>query len=360
MISKILKYITLFIFIISSFNVACAQEKTPFVASVQATSLNVRTGRSTGHRVVSTLKHNDEVVVYEIRNSWAKIAFPKPLWIYKKYIHIQGNWATVIGDRVNLRDLKTDNVRSRVITQARRGDRLKIKKITNDWVQVNPPEGAYAWVSKKFLKYISAYQVWLAQKRDAEVYEHLMSQAQSLLDAQLQISQETASYQEVISLLEQARLLSKNDMDVQIIDLKIAQAKHNQQLVDKLKKIRADKQKMALDLQSMKQEYQKEVAQNLAEIAKLKESKIPTYLSVGWVSSVGRYYNRPASFRLTKGAQILYYLDSTAYDLNLYIDKWVGIRGKVVDIKNSPLKLIKVTHIDILRVGDMGFKLKNN
>lgn len=334
-----------------------AQTEVPFVASVEATSLNVRTGRSTGHRIVSTLKNGDEVVVYELRDNWGKIAFPATLWIYKTYITVDGNWGTVIGDRVNLRDLKTDNVRSRVIAQARRGDRLEVKSLSGDWVEVLPPEGAFAWVSGKFLKYMAPHSVWLAQKRDSEVYERLMVQAEALFAAETAKPQERAEYGEVIELFTQARKISDDEIKQNIIDLKISQARHNQQLVDKLKQVEADKQKMARDLSQMKNQYEKEVAEKSAEIADLKKPKLPTYLSVGWISPVGRYYNRPAAFRLTKGAQVLYYLESSAYDLNLYTNKWVGVKGEVIEIKNSALKLIKVSAIDILRVGDNGFKL---
>lgn len=72
------------------------------------------------------------------------------------------------------------------------------------------------------------------------------------------------------------------------------------------------------------------------------------FLAEGYVDSVGKLINRPAMHKLVKAKRMLYFLSSMKYNLNDYVGKRVGIRGKVLDAPGWEWKVVIVDELEVL------------
>ncbi len=100
--------------------------------------------------IFSSLSGDTPVEIIKRTNDWAKITLPDglKLWIYKKYIRINGNMGIVSGTNVRARphpSTKPDT--SPPVGKFRKGDNLKVIDHQGNWVRVRAPMHLGAWVS---------------------------------------------------------------------------------------------------------------------------------------------------------------------------------------------------------------------
>lgn len=65
----------------------------------------------------------------------------------------------------------------------------------------------------------------------------------------------------------------------------------------------------------------------------------------GEVSDLGKIVNRQGTHKLIEGNKVLYYLKSKRFNLNHYVYQKVGLKGTLIDAKDSPYPVIDVEQI---------------
>jgi len=134
--------------------VAYGQEEFPFLAEINAKSVNVRAGQSVNFEKLGTLHKGDKVVVLGRNYSWSKIRLPagSGCYIYSNYVNmLSGNIGSVTGDRVNIR--AGSDVKSSILGQLRRGTKIRVHSRVNDWFKIEPIEGIYGWILSEYVTF---------------------------------------------------------------------------------------------------------------------------------------------------------------------------------------------------------------
>jgi hypothetical protein len=127
-------------------------------AVVTESKVNVRGQPSLVGEVVTQLQKGDRVTVLEhIKTekskpdepaNWAKIKLPAntPVWVFAPMTKD----GAVAASRLNLRAGPGENYS--VIGRLQKGDKIKEIRKDNDWIEIEPPEGAYAFVDASLIK----------------------------------------------------------------------------------------------------------------------------------------------------------------------------------------------------------------
>lgn len=160
------------ILLISYFSLVCvlfAEEKFPFVGEVTANILNVRAGYNINYEIIHKINKEDKIVVLDRNIDWYKIKLPAKAdsFISKKYItQEKGLGAEATADNVNVRARASFN--SSIICQVNKGDKIKVvESIDDEWLQIEPPENCFGWVSDKYIKYYSTIEQYNQEKEEA-------------------------------------------------------------------------------------------------------------------------------------------------------------------------------------------------
>ncbi len=128
-------------------------------ASVNEPTINVRGQASFMGEVITQLKQGEKVVILEeisVSNpkkdepaKWAKIQMPAntPVWVNAMFIDPETK--TVKPNRLNLRGGPGENYS--VVGRLQRGDQVKDIRTVDDWMEIETPPGAYAFVAAHLL-----------------------------------------------------------------------------------------------------------------------------------------------------------------------------------------------------------------
>ncbi|HEV8541203.1 MAG TPA: SH3 domain-containing protein [Verrucomicrobiae bacterium] len=127
-------------------------------ATVTESKINVRGQPSLVGEVITQLQKGDRVTVLEhIKTekpkgdepvNWAKIKLPAntPVWVFAPMTKD----GAVAASRLNLRAGPGENYS--VIGRMQKGDKIKEIRKDGEWIEVEPPEGAYAFVDASLIK----------------------------------------------------------------------------------------------------------------------------------------------------------------------------------------------------------------
>jgi len=131
----------------------------PGPAQVAVKSLTARGQAGLKGEVVAHLKQGETVTVLSQINlekhkanepaQWAQIAFPSSahVWVFAKYIDKANN--TVLTKRLNLRGGPGENYS--VLGTIERGTPVNIIQTKGEWMEIEPPTNAYAFVAAMYL-----------------------------------------------------------------------------------------------------------------------------------------------------------------------------------------------------------------
>ena len=129
-------------------------------ATINQDRVNVRGQPSLFAEVVTQLKRGDEVkVIEEVTlekpkagepKTWAKIQMPSntPLWVFKDYVDPSNKVVKV--KRLNLRAGPGENYSA--VGRLQKGDEIKEIRVTEDWIEIEPPPGAFAYIATGYRK----------------------------------------------------------------------------------------------------------------------------------------------------------------------------------------------------------------
>lgn len=132
----------------------------PGPATCEANNVNVRGQAKLKSEVVGKLMKGQQVTVLEevqLKNSdvdepsaWAKILLPTNTLVWINTTFVNSATKTVRAKKLNVRSGPGENYS--VLGSLKEGDTIKEISMQNDWVQVEPPADAYAFVAAQFLK----------------------------------------------------------------------------------------------------------------------------------------------------------------------------------------------------------------
>lgn len=132
----------------------------PGAATITGDNVNVRGKASFVGEIIARLNKGDSVKVIEqvIRekaaagepSQWAKIAYPAgaKVWVHNSYIDPTSK--AVLPPRLNLRAGPGENYS--VVGMIERGTTAKEVSVKGNWLEIEPPDDAYAFVAAQFLK----------------------------------------------------------------------------------------------------------------------------------------------------------------------------------------------------------------
>jgi uncharacterized protein YgiM (DUF1202 family) len=130
----------------------------PGPAAVVANHVNVRGQPKLKSEVVARLSKGDQVTVIEeiTRNTgpdepsaWAKIVLPPSAHVWVNAGFIDPSAKTVVPRRLNLRSGPGENYS--VIGRLQRGESVKELTVKGDWIEIEAPTNAYAFMAAQYL-----------------------------------------------------------------------------------------------------------------------------------------------------------------------------------------------------------------
>ncbi|NOX59769.1 MAG: SH3 domain-containing protein [Planctomycetes bacterium] len=132
----------------------------PFIAKVNATEVNIRSGPSTNYYIVTKLHKGDRVDVREEDNGWYGIVPPPGCFslISVHYVDLgEGNEGVVNGESVQIRaGSNRDSRRYAVQTKLNEGDVVEVLSSSPEgYLKIKPPEGAYIWIHGELVDRVS-------------------------------------------------------------------------------------------------------------------------------------------------------------------------------------------------------------
>lgn len=124
--------------------------------AVTTANLNLRTGESTNHKVLTTIKKGEKVEVLNNEGSWWKVKYKNQTgYSYKNYLRITNNKPTeqrgtvsVGNSRLNVRTGASTDYR--IIGKLYTGDKIEITGSKGSWYEINY-KGNLGYVSKKYV-----------------------------------------------------------------------------------------------------------------------------------------------------------------------------------------------------------------
>ncbi|MCU0771842.1 MAG: SH3 domain-containing protein [Verrucomicrobia bacterium] len=135
-------------------------ELQPGPATVAGRNVNVRAKATTGSEVIVQVQDGDVVFVEQVivrkdatakdPARWAKIAYPTnaTAWVHSRYLDAAAG--TVKARKLNVRSRPGENFT--IVGTLQSGDAVKSLGSKGDWVQIEPPAGATAYIAAKLLR----------------------------------------------------------------------------------------------------------------------------------------------------------------------------------------------------------------
>ncbi|WP_286175430.1 SH3 domain-containing protein [Bacillus sp. CBEL-1] len=134
-------------------------------ATVNASSLNVRSAASTSASIVTNLPRNAKVTVIKENGEWAQIKTSdgKTGWVAKQYLQIGATTpstesggtsvskqATVNASSLNVRSAASTS--ASIVTNLPRNAKVTVIKENGEWAQIKTSDGKTGWVAKQYLQ----------------------------------------------------------------------------------------------------------------------------------------------------------------------------------------------------------------
>lgn len=283
----------------------------PYTAEVIAHDVNVRAGSHLNYEIITPLNKGELVLVVGDRRDWKKIKMPEGTlcWISKKYVEDN----VVVGNRVNIRS--GSGLKFNVLCQLNRDHIVNVKKISGDgeWLGIEPPENAYAWIKRDFIKYKGRPEIYEAYIEKKQNCRRLFAQAEHYKDECLK-KKEDIPFDMIIYQYEE---IIKKYPDFP--EAKIAKKRIEQ--INNLSKLSIE----------------------------TRVADTPTYLTAkGKIQRLSKGLNRPGTHKLVREGKWICLLKSDSIDLDRYRNKQVQIWGEQISSKGWSIPTICVKKIRLL------------
>lgn len=127
-----------------------------FVGTVNGSGVNVRSGPAESYYPTAQLNKGDRVVVVGSKFDWLKIVPPKGSFSYisKKFVRQEAGSTVGVVTGTNVRVIAGSTMNQLKVQEQMKlstDDKVTIIGDAEEFFKINPPEGAYLWVHKKFV-----------------------------------------------------------------------------------------------------------------------------------------------------------------------------------------------------------------
>ena len=118
---------------------------------------------------LGTLKGGSPVRVLRVQGGWAEINAPKGVrvWIYGKFISANAGIASVTGSSVRVRSTPSTDSGSIVLGEVKKGQRVQVLGVKNDWKQIEAPADLKIWIPSARLQPAEDPDRWEKDWREA-------------------------------------------------------------------------------------------------------------------------------------------------------------------------------------------------
>jgi len=327
----------------------------PFIGEVNVNnSLNVRAEADPNSKVVGSLKNRDKVVVLDQKNGFYKLQYPKQLeaWMASWLLLNKGEKSEDVTARSEVNVRSGPSMQYPVIAVLNQGSKVQILKMGKDhWVQIGAPSQAYVWIASKYIEVGESVAEFEKKVEKQEKSKSLFDQA--LAEFQSYLNNKTVNEDEYLSLkkkFEDVIALSPKSNEASLAQAHLIKLTEFRGVI-RLKEIKDAEEKKFM-------EKQKELAltheKKLEEMKKLAYEEARKYEFEGWLDDIGGILFSPATHKLKKGDQVLFYLRSKTLDLDPYVGKRVGINGEVHSFRGWG-RIIHVSEIEVLHENSSKF-----
>ena len=152
------------LFSVTAFSDVVADEE--YVGECTGNDVHIRATASKG-AIISKANSGDMLVIIGTQGDWYNIQLPEfiSVWISRKYVKAEpGKDGVVTGDNVNIRTAAKTT--STVVGKAKKGSKVEIMGIDEDWFLIIPPEDATGWISRKYVKKLGLKYNYLNALKD--------------------------------------------------------------------------------------------------------------------------------------------------------------------------------------------------
>lgn len=330
----------------------------PFVGEVTADRVNVRGGPGTNYFILTVANEEDRLLIVEEREGWYRIRPPIGIaaWIRSDLIKAgEEGFGVVKGNRINLRPVP--GTERAPMGQATKGARLRIvgEDTLRGWTKVEAPADAECWIFGRYVAYRAELtaeaedQYWEvtgerreAEGRQAELIEQFETARQREEECNA-VSLSTRDYTAVIALYEEIASETGDSVLKMRAKEQVARLLVLQSTVEECQEAM---QRYATSLEEAERLYQN----RLLTLMRQQQEPKPRYDATGWLCCLGKIWNRPATHELVKGDRRLFLVKSDKINLNIYRDKFVGLRGKMVSAPEGweEWQIILVDEVEVI------------
>ncbi|MCC8179364.1 MAG: SH3 domain-containing protein [Planctomycetes bacterium] len=317
--------------------------ETPRPAKITGGRVNVRAGPNTQYESIAVLTTGVPVTVLARHGEWFKIIFPSDQLasIHKTLVDADitgeipeaGLPGIVNQDNADVHAYYWD--KSTVVGQLNKGDPVIIKQERGQWYRIDAPDTARAYVSAQYVRLDGGGEV-------------AVDSAPAPVNPAVDL---TAGRADAAGKL----VLSEDDRRVAAIKeayfnrLREQEAAREEEVVETVNRLTE-----ALDdFDARLAELDREASSLLAypvETTQIGSAAWappdPLYGGyTGWLENIGRVGGAPASFRLTKGGEIRFYLRSDRFNLADYVGRRVFVNGAIELAAGANANVLNVSEV---------------
>ena len=323
-----------------------AAPETPRTAKITGGRVNVRAGPNTQYESVAVLTTGTPVTVLAKHGDWLKIVYPAEQLasIHKNSVDADisgeipeaGLPGVVSQDNADVHAYYWD--KSTVVGKLNKGDPVTIKQERGQWYRIAAPATARAYVFAEYVK---------VDGGDPVVADSAPPPENPAVDPNLGKPGATGAPQ--MSKLDVEATKIKEAYYTRLKEQEVRQEEEAKEQVNRLEQALNDFESrlQAIDQQYGSQSYYSVSTTSVGSAAWAPPD--PVYGGyTGWVENIGRLGGAPATFRLTKGGEISFYLRSDRLNLSDFIGRRVWVNGRVEMASGSVANVLNVDQIRIL------------
>jgi hypothetical protein len=319
--------------------------------------VHIRAGDNTKYEIIRTADAGLPVRVFEQKGDWLQIAFPADDSCFIEQRAIDGDAPLDLPEGGAPRAVRGDAkvyVRSwsgsTSVGELHVGDSVVVTGTRGNFLRIKPPLTARAWVFAKYVKYDDAEVVKVPLTAEEQAAKEKEEQLKTALE-KVKTDGAPATKSKMLNARQSDPLLAKlrersaaerqaREQQKQAVENMLANVDQTLAAIDAETTARlGDIERQKIDAARYDEERRRAIEENYHPDAP--PGTLANSVS-GWVEHVGYWRNRPAEFRLVKGAETVCYLRSNRYNLADYNGRNVVVGGVTTPAPRSTARILQV------------------
>ena len=323
-----------------------AGPETPRQGKITGGRVNVRAGPNTQYESIAVLTTGMPITVLAKNGEWYKIVYPadQMATVHKNFVDADitgeipeaGLPGVVNQDGVDIHAYYWD--KSTVVGKLNKGDPVTIKQERGQWYRIAAPPTARAYVFAEYVRVDGAGPV-VADSAPPPVNPAVdLTAGKQDATGRLKMSK----LDEQVAKLKEERYKALKEQEArQIEEEEVVVTRLGSALDDLEARLRA------IDSETSSQMSYPLSTTSIGSAEWAPPD--PLYGGfTGWVENIGRLGGAPATFRLSKGGEIRFYLRSDRYSLNDFVGRRVWVNGNVELASGASANILNVEQIRVL------------